>query len=172
MSLADGNYITIQEHVVDALEADTGAGGLVESPNPSVKTIEAELRDEPRAYRSAEVPAIAVSIVGMNESREAGATKRTYRLVFYIYTRGADSESEIETCQKIAHRLEALLREENAPDKQFGNLCADIPGALGSLTVTVSQTQFVSTPQEGKGQKTYGVMGIVSADIEIPCSAY
>lgn len=34
MSLADGDYITVQDKIVAAINADTGSGGLRESGDP------------------------------------------------------------------------------------------------------------------------------------------
>jgi len=172
MSLPDGDYISIQDHLAAAIEADTGPGGLREETDPAVKTVEAQLRKEPRAYRDHEVPAIAVVVMGKEERREAGASVRNYRLAMYVYCRGLDVQAEIALCQRISSRLEDLLREENQPDRMLG----DLPGALAwsaeSLILTPSHTEFLTGEEAHRGQPQYAVLGLVEADLEIPASAY
>ena len=168
MALSDGDYISCQSKVVEALLADTGSGGLRETGAEPVKTIEAELRSEPRAYRDHEVPAIAVCILSKEDRHEGTTTLKVFRLGFFIYCRGLDLEAEVATCQKIAHRLEVVLDDENLPGKQFGSLPSLIEGAQGALTSEVRRTEFLQGGQVERGQKTYGVMGLVESDISIP----
>jgi len=172
MSLSDGDYIIIRDSVVSAIEADTGIGGLFETGDPPVKTVEAEIRREPLVYRDHEAPAIAVVIKNKNERRESGAYVRIYRLALYIFLRGIDAEAEIARCMRIASRLEDLLREENAPSRQLCALPAQLPWSVGSLDLTPGSTQFITGEDAQGGQKKYSIVGIVEADISIPAVVY
>ena len=169
MSLTDGDYIAVRDSVVTALDADTGAGGLKEGADPPVKVIESELRAEPRAYRDHEVPAVAVTILGKNERASSGATLRIFRIGLFVYCRGLDSESEIERAMKIANRIEKVLRDENLPDRQFGNLPDSIDGALGALTVMPHRAEFLWGDEGRRGQPRYAVFASIEAEIELPC---
>ncbi len=169
MTLADGDYIAVRDHVVTALEADTGSGGLREGADPPVKIIEAELRGEPRAYRDHEAPAVAVTILGKSERAASGSFIRTWRVGLFVYCRGLDSEAEIERAMRIASRIEKVLREENGPDRQLDDLPASIDGALGALTVVPQNAEFLWGAEGRRGQPRYAVVAALEAQIEIPC---
>ncbi len=169
MPLADGDYIKVRNHLVAALDADDGGGGLRDASGPPVKLIEAELRGEPRDYLDHEVPAIAVTVLGKNERYASGALIRTFRAGIVAYCRGLDSETEIERAMRIAARAEKVLREENAPDKQLGNLPAYIDGAVGALTVLTRSAEFTWGTQSRRGPSSYAVSASMEADVEIPC---
>lgn len=172
MSLADGDYITVQDKIVAAINADTGSGGLRETGDPPVKLVEAELRSEPRVYRDHEVPAIAVVVTGKDETIDASGPVRRYGISFYIYCRGLDSESEIAQCQRIAHRMEELFREENATDRQLGDLPGSLSWSNGNMNIEPTRTEFITGDEAPRGQKTYAAAGIVEASLEIPAEKY
>lgn len=172
MSLADGDYIIILSHVLAAINADTGSGGLKEAADPPVKTVESEIRHEPRVYRDHEAPAIAVVVKSKEERRDAGAAVRNYRLAMRIYCRGLDAEVEIARCRRIAGRLEALLREENSPARQLAALPGSLTWSIGSLELTPSHTEFTTGEEARQGQMRYAVVGVVEVDLSIPAVCY
>ena len=172
MSLAEGDHNDVLDAVVSAIEADTGTGGLFESPDPPVKLVEIELRNEPRAYRDHEAPAIAVTLIGKDERREGGAAIRTYRLAIYVYCRGADSGVESTRCRKIVSRLEQVIRDENDSSRQFQGLPQSSSWALGALNVAPVRAEFFTGEEARRGQTVYAVLGLVEAEIEIPTVRY
>ena len=172
MSLADGDYIEVRDHIVTALNADTGSGGLREESDPPVKLIEAELRNEPRLYLDHEIPSIAVTILGKDERVTSGASVRLWRIGLFVYCRGLDSEAEIERAMRIAARVDKVLRAENGPDLQLDNLPASIEGALGALIVGPRRAEFLMGDEARRGQPRYSVVAALEAEIELPCSIY
>lgn len=172
MTLAEGDYITVRDKITAALEADTGSGGLRETRDPPVKLIESELRNEPRMYRDHEVPAIAVTILGKDERVYSGAAVRSWRIGLYVYCRGLDSEAEIERAMKIAARVDKVMRDQNDPDAQLGDMPASIDGALGAVVVTPDRAEFLQGDEGRRGQPRYAVVAAIEADIEMPCEIY
>jgi hypothetical protein len=172
MSLADGDYIEVRDHIVTALNADTGSGGLREESDPPVKLIEAELRNEPRLYLDHEIPSIAVTILGKDERVTSGASVQLWRIGLFVYCRGLDSEAEIERAMRIAARVDKVLRAENGPDLQLGDLPASIEGALGALIVGPRRAEFLMGDEARRGQPRYSVVAALEAEIELPCSIY
>ena len=172
MSLANGDYIEVRDHIVAALEADSGDGGLRDESDPPVKLIEAELRNEPRLYMDHEIPAIAVAILGKDERASSGASVRLWRVGLFAYCRGLDSEAEIERAMRIAARIDKVLRDENAPDRQLGNLPASIEGALGAIIVGPRRAEFLMGDEARRGQPRYSVVAALEAEIELPCNIY
>jgi len=169
MPLADGDYVKVRDHLAAALEADDGPGGLRDASGPPVKLIEAELRGEPRSYLDHEVPAIAVALLGKSERFESGSLIRTFRVGLFAYCRGLDSEAEIGRAMRIAARAEKVLRDENLPGRQLGNLPAHIEGALGALTVLPRSAEFLWGAESRRGPASYAVVASMEAEIEIPC---
>jgi hypothetical protein len=95
-----------------------------------------------------------------------------YKVAFFIYCRGLDSEVEIERCQKIASRLEELLREENQPDRQLSGLPQELSWCLGAIQLTPSQSEFLIADEIKRAQPSLGVLALVEADLEIPAVLY
>ena len=172
MSLADGEYIEVRDHITAALQADTGEGGLCEPADPAVKLIEAELRSEPRLYMDHEIPAIAVTILSKEERASSGASVRVFRVGLFVYCRGLDSEVEIQRAMRIAARVERVLRSENNPDRLLGDLPASIEGSLGTLIVSPRRAEFLMGDEARRGQPRYSVVAALEAEIELPCSVY
>jgi len=171
MALADGDYLQVREKVLATLQADTGAGGLREGDEPPVKTLEARLRDEPGFYGRHEVPALVVTVAGKSESASPNLRnpQKTFELSFRIICLGGDRGVELETCQKIAHRLEQLCREQTQTDQQFQGLPQAIDQAEGALICSLTRTVFSAASRPEKSTGRYAVEGIVGAEIQIPC---
>lgn len=170
MALRDGDYETILTHICDALAMDTGSGGLKESPDPPVKTIEKWWGSDIRPLRSHETPALFVSIAFKDEREFGRASLRTYRVIFQVICRGADASQQSALCRKIISRLEEFLRGENDADKQFGGLAVALDWSIGALTITPTRTIFASVYARGE-EPVYTVSASVDAELEIPSRA-
>ena len=171
MALAQGDYLAVRDQVLAALLADTGPGGLCEAGEPPVKTIEARLRDEPGFYGRHEVPALVVTVAGKREGLSPNFRNpvKTFELVVRIVCVGGDRDLELTRCQKIAHRLEQLCREQSRTDLQFQNLPQAIDQAEGALLVFLTRTAFTAATRPEKSTGRYSVEGAVEMEIQIPC---
>jgi len=171
MALLDGDYLQVKDKVLATLLADTDPGGLREEGDPPVKTLEARLRDEPGFYGRHEVPAVVVTVSGKREGASPNLRnpQKTFELRFRIICLGGDRNLELETCQKIAHRLEQLCREQTRTDQQFQGLPLAIDQAEGALLCSLTRTVFNATSRPEKSTGRYTVEGIVEAEIQIPC---
>lgn len=170
MGLKDGDYETILAHICEALENDTGEGGLRESSDPTVKTIEKLRSGGVRALRSHETPALFVSIAFKDERGFGRASLRSYGVIFQIICRGADAAVESARCRKIASRLEELLREENDADRQLNGLADALGWSIGALTITPARTAFASVYAKGE-EPVYTESASVEAELELPARA-
>jgi len=171
MTLADGDYLRLKEKVLATLQADTGPGGLREGSDPPVKTLEARLRDEPGFYGKHEVPALVVTIAGKREGIAPNLRNplKTFELQFRIICLGGDRNLPLDACQKIAHRLEVLCREQTRTDQQFQGLAQVIDQAEGALLCFLTRTAFNATGRPEKSTGRYTVEGVVEAEVQIPC---
>jgi hypothetical protein len=172
MALNKGDYLVVREKVVEALLADTGAGGLVETGCPPVKTIEPRVRAERRQYSKYELPLIGVEVSGKKE--QAGPSGRmvdkVFSLEFLALCRGGGRELEVERAQKIAARLECLIHAQNAANAQFNGLAKLIEGGQGVLIARVKETVFESRFFEDNAGQNPEVAAIVSAEITVPAN--
>ena len=171
MALADGDYLQVREKVLATLLADTGSGGLREAGDPPVKTLDARLRDEPGFYGRHEVPALVVTVAGKREGASPNLRnpEKTYELSFRIICVGGDRSLELETCQRVAHRLEQVCREQTRTDQQFQGLPRVIDQAEGALICSLTRTAFNAASRPEKSTGRYTVEGIVEAEIQVPC---
>ncbi len=171
MSLINGDYLAAENKVSETLYADSGPGGMRETGNPAVALIEPEIRDEPKLYGAHELPVIAVSVTGKTEEFEPNAKTigKVFHLAFHIICRGADRDQADRQLKCIAHRLESLVREQSATDKQFSGLPGQIADADGVLVASIQSTCFSAQKPAGTNMD-YTVSAQVLADLWIPVS--
>ena len=171
MALADGDYLQVREKVLATLLADADPGGLREGSDPPVKTLEARLRDEPGFYGRHEVPALVVTVAGKREGASPNLRnpQKIFELSFRIICLGGDRSLELDACQRIAHRLEQVCREQTRTDRQFQGLPRVIDQAEGALICSLTRTAFSAASRPEKSTGRYTVEGIVEAEIQVPC---
>ena len=129
------------------------------------------MRDEPGFYGRHEVPALVVTISGKREGLAPNFRNpvKVFELSFRIVGVGGDRDTELERCQKIAHRLEELCREQTQTDRQFQALPQMLDQAEGVLICSLTRTSFNATARPEKSSGRYTVEGVVEAEIQIPC---
>ncbi len=169
MALADGDYLCAEEKAVEVILADTGTGGLRETGAEAVATAAAGDQAMARGFGQADYPAILVRAAAKTES-PAGPAYRIYKkysLRFYVLYKSMDRSDAEEKVRKITARLEDLLREQTATDKQFMGLPDFIQGSEGVLVCSVPETVFRETEVEKDGLRA---VSEVNADITAPCA--
>lgn len=149
MSLLDNKseYELMADAIVETFQEDTGTGGLTEAvpvKGPPVKVIEAELRDEEEPYQRGEIPAIAIIPTGKTEDPVPVQQERTFNMTAWIYIRGHDKAECKKHVQRIASRVETLIREQWDHDKLLKNVEATLEGqgGIGSLTTAIISTKL------------------------------
>jgi len=170
MALAKGDYLIVAEKVTETLLADVGPGGLRETSECPVKTIEARVRREAKLYSKYELPLIGVDVGSKKE--QPGPSSRLvdkiFELELLVLCRGGDRELEVERAKKIAARLESVIREQNLADQQFSGLAAQINGSQGALIARIVSTDFESRFFEDANGKNPEIAAVVSAEIIVP----
>jgi len=173
MALVDGDYVSLQNRIIATFLADTGAGGLFEDlsdPFPashgggtrrSVNTIEAETRGDSSQYSDAELPVIAVVFDDREGESGDDNNPRTFEKRFTFralcLVRSLDEEEAGVTAGKIAHRLEKVIREQNAAVKIFNIVPTDVDGMDAGAAVTVELTGTgIDREDETTDDKTIG----------------
>lgn len=168
MSLAEGDYRWVEDKVVETLLADTAAQGLREEGAPPVATIMAADTEIIRSFGQARFPAILIRASGKTESPSGPAygLVKTFRAVARIFDRGLDRDALENSVRKIAARIEKVMREQTAIDKQFLGLPDLVEDAEGILVCSLGETGFAES-ESVRGEVLSS--GSVQADIIVPC---
>jgi hypothetical protein len=169
MPLNNGDYKTVEEKIAATLLADTGEGGLREGLNPPVAAVAAGGAERARSLAQAEFPAILVRAVAKKETPAAPAyaVLKTFTIEAVVLDRAMDRQAAEDSVRRIAARLEELLREQTATDKQFLGLPDEIAGAEGVLVSTITETRLPAS--EAQSDRVIA-RAIVEASIQVPCA--
>jgi len=169
MSLADGDYISVEDKIVETLMGDTGSGGLRESGAPAVATIEAGDISLMASFGQADFPAILVRTIEKSESPPGPAynTIKTFAVKAAVLDRAMDRGAVEESVRKVSARLEQVLREQTATDKQFLGLPDLIDGAEGVLVCSIRETRFIET--DADTDQVIGRADVIT-EIMVPCA--
>ena len=169
MTLPNGDYIELENKVVQTLNQDSQPCGIRETENPAVALIEAGIRDEPKMYAKNELPAVAVCATGKTEQFEPNAKTigKTFHLALLVIHRGADREQVENLVKKITARLEEIVRSQTGTESQFCGLPQQIHNAQGVLIATISQTSFTAQKSPTVNMD-YTVTAEIKADLWIP----
>ena len=170
MALPKGDYLVVAEKVTETLLGDVGPGGLRETNECPVKTIEARVRREAKLYSKYELPLIGVEVGSKKE--QPGPSSRLvdkiFKLDLLVLCRGGDRELEVERAKKITARLESIIREQNLADKQFSGLAVQISGSQGSMITRIISTDFESRFFEDANDKNPEISAVITAEIIVP----
>ncbi|MFO8056104.1 MAG: hypothetical protein R6V10_02260 [bacterium] len=169
MALADGDYLRAEEKAVEVVLADTDAGGLRESGSEAAATVSAGDEAIAKAFGQADFPAVLVRAAGKTESTAMPAYRldKKFKLRFTVLHKSMDRNDAEEKVRKMASRLEKLLRDQTATDKQFMGLPDFIEGSEGILVSSVPETVFPDTAVEKEGLLARARL---SAEVSVPCA--
>lgn len=169
MALADGDYLRAEEKAVEVVLADTDAGGLRETGSEAVSTVSAGDEAIAKGFGQADFPALLVRAAGKTESPAMPAYRvdKKLNLRFIVLHKSMDRNDAEEKVRKIASRLERILRDQTATDKQFQGLPDFIEGSEGILVSSVPDTVFPDTAVEKDGLLARGRL---TAEISVPCA--
>jgi len=170
MALLNGDYLAVAEKIVATLLADRAEGGLREEADPAVKTIEPRIRRQAKLYSKYELPLIGVEVKSKKEipAPSSSLVDKIFELEFLVLCRGGDRELETDRAQKIAARLEYVIRQQNLPGQQFAGLAELTQGSEGVLLTRINETVFESRFFEDANGKNPEAAATVSAEIIIP----
>jgi hypothetical protein len=90
-----------------------------------------------------------------------------FTLALQILDRGLDRVRVEANVRKIAGRLEQLIREQTATEKQFLGLPDLIEGSEGVLVATIVDTVFSATAAE---PEQVLARAAINAEIHLPCA--
>lgn len=171
MALANGDYIELETKLIATINADTGAGGLVETGAAAVKMVKADTGDSPENIAKQSLPAIICGVGPKREERESNdkTITKIFSVGFIACDRGGDRAQVEASVRKIATRIEDLIREQTLTAKQWTDAPAMIGNSEGVLTSVVIQTSFATVPTE-KIKGEFIAWAAVDAEIWIPCT--
>lgn len=107
--MSDNWFNLIETQLVATLNSDTWLG----TSGTTIKTREAKLRPNARAYYDHELPAIAVKVIGFSEQEFSfSILSKFYKFILLILDRGGDLDAVVNTVQQIASVTEDLLEAQ------------------------------------------------------------
>jgi len=169
MSLADGDYRQVEAKAVETILADDGPGGLRETGAPAAAAVMAADPALAAFLGQDDFPAILIRVTAKRElpSTPAYSIVKIFTLAAVVLDRGMDRPAVEDSVRRIAARLEQLLREQTATDKQFLGLPDLIEGSEGVLVCTLAETVFSATEA---GPDRVLARAQVSAELQVPCA--
>lgn len=168
MTLAEGDYRAVEDQVVATLLADTGPGGLCETGSPAVNAVRAGDLEIARRLGQDDYPAVLARVLLKSESpaHPAYAVIKSFTVRATALARGLDREAAENSARKIAARLETVLRDQTASDRQFQGLPDLIEGGEGVLVSLLRETRFPET--EAKSDHVTAAAE-VRFELQVPC---
>ena len=168
MALSEGDYLKAEEMAVRVLLDDTGAGGLRESGAGPVVSIAAGDETAAGAFAQSAFPAVLVRATAKSETPAGPAFRvhKNFNLRFTVLHKSMDRADAEEKVRRICARLETLLREQTATDKQFAGLPDHIEGSEGVLVCSLSETVLEETRAESD---SVTASARTSATVSVPC---
>jgi hypothetical protein len=169
MALLNGDYIAVEERVVETILADTREGGLSEPGDQAVKTVLAAGDNMIENKNQDDFPMILVRAESKTEkpSFSSFSVNKIFLIKSFVFDREMDGESAQSIVRKISFAMEKLIREQTASDKQFMGLPDQIENSEGTLVSTVKQTSMYNSVDKNDGNLAR--VEIIH-EILIPCS--
>ncbi len=160
-NLANGDYLEVEEKVIETLLADSGEGGLNRAAGPAVRTF-GRGGSPPDSLAASQFPAVLVRASGKTETPACPAARmnKIFALEVRAAHRGRDREKIEDEIKRIAARIERVLRSQNRADAPMQALAESIEGGEGTLTCSIIQTRINETETGTDGAMASSLTGI------------
>jgi len=147
MSLADGDFLLVEEKVAAALLVDVGEGGLFDPDAPALAAVRVADDAVAEAAGQADFPLVLVRVESKREEPllPSRSALKIFAVRASLFARGANREAAEAAARRIAARVEQVVRAQNRADRQLLGLADLIEDGEGVLFTCLTETRFAPT---------------------------